>query len=129
MCKRGDVYFADLGENIGSCKQGGFRPVLVVSNNRANEHSPVITIVPLTARVYKKRQLPTHVFIPRWSAGLNKHSMALAEQVETIDKNRQKLLYSTQNIQDPKTKLFLYYLFRNCTLLKIAKVNIKINVI
>ena len=46
-----------------------------------------------------------------------------------IDKNRQKLLYSTQNIQDPKTKLFLYYLFRNCTLLKIAKVNIKINVI
>ena len=54
MCKRGDVYFADLGENIGSCKQGGFRPVLVVSNNRANEHSPVITIVPLTARVYKK---------------------------------------------------------------------------
>ena len=46
-----------------------------------------------------------------------------------LDKNRQKLLYSTQNIQDPKTKLFLYYLFRNCTLLKIAKVNIKINVI
>ena len=84
MCKRGDVFFADLGENIGSCKQGGFRPVLVVSNNRANEHSPVI------ARVYKKRQLPTHVFIPRWSAGLNKHSMALAEQVETIDKNRLK---------------------------------------
>ena len=75
---------------LGSCKQGGFRPVLVVSNNRANEHSPVITIVPLTARVYKKRQLPTHVFIPRWSAGLNKHSMALAEQVETIDKNRLK---------------------------------------
>ena len=90
MCKRGDVYFADLGENIGSCKQGGFRPVLVVSNNRANEHSPVITIVPLNSRVYKKRQLPTHVFIPRWSAGLNKHSMALAEQVETIDKNRLK---------------------------------------
>ena len=45
-----------------------------------------------------------------------------------IDKFRQistKLLYSTQNIQDPKTKLFLYYLFRSCTLLKIAKVNNK----
>ena len=86
MCKRGDVYFADLGENIGSCKQGGFRPVLVVSNNRANEHSPVITIVPLTARVYKKRQLPTHVFINRYEmVGLKRHGLVLAEQITSID--------------------------------------------
>ena len=56
-----------------------------MSNNRANEHSPVITVVPLTGRTYKKRFLPTHVFIPK-SCGLDRNSLALAEQVESIDK-------------------------------------------
>ena len=65
MCKRGDIYYVDFGEKDGS-KQGGVRPALVVS---------------------KKKYLPTHVQIPKGS-GLNKPSMALAEQVETLDKTR-----------------------------------------
>lgn len=85
MCKRGDIYFVDFGQNIDSNKQCGIRPAVIVSNNRANEHSPVITVVPLTSRVYKKRSLPTHVFIPK-SCGLDRNSLALAEQVESIDK-------------------------------------------
>ena len=85
MCKRGDIYFVDFGQNIESNKQCGIRPAVIVSNNRANEHSPVITVVPLTGRTYKKRFLPTHVFIPR-SCGLDRNSLALAEQVEAIDK-------------------------------------------
>ncbi len=80
MCKRGDIYYVDFGEKDGS-KQGGVRPALVVSNNKANKHSPVVTVVPLSARVWKKKYLPTHVQIPKGS-GLNKPSMALAEQVE-----------------------------------------------
>lgn len=63
MCKRGDIYYVDFGQNIDSNKQCGIRPAVIVSNNRANEHSPVITVVPLTSRTYKKRSLPTHVFI------------------------------------------------------------------
>ena len=85
MCKRGDIYFVDFGQNIDTCKQSGIRPAVIVSNNRANEHSPVITVVPLTGRTYKKRFLPTHVFIPK-SCGLDRNSLALAEQVESIDK-------------------------------------------
>lgn len=85
MCKRGDIYFVDFGQNIESNKQCGIRPAVIVSNNRANEHSPVITVVPLTGRTYKKRFLPTHVFIPK-SCGLERNSLALAEQVESIDK-------------------------------------------
>ncbi|MFR8846435.1 MAG: type II toxin-antitoxin system PemK/MazF family toxin [Waltera sp.] len=38
MCKRGDIYYVDFGEKDGS-KQGGVRPALVVSNNKANKHS------------------------------------------------------------------------------------------
>ena len=86
MCKRGDIYYVDFGEKDGS-KQGGVRPALVVSNNKANKHSPVVTVIPLSARVWKKKYLPTHVQIPKGS-GLNKPSMALAEQVETLDKTR-----------------------------------------
>jgi mRNA interferase MazF len=93
MYKRGDIYFVDFGENIDSCKQSGIRPAVIVSNNRANEHSPAITVVPLTSKTNKKRSLPTHVFIPRHrGTGLYKSGLALAEQVETIDK-RQLLDY------------------------------------
>lgn len=53
MCKRGDIYYVDFGEKDGS-KQGGVRPALVVSNNKANKHSPVVTVVPLSARVWKR---------------------------------------------------------------------------
>lgn len=89
MCKRGDIYYADLGSDFSSSIQNGTRPVLVVSNNLANTHSPVVTIIPLTARVQKKGGLPTHVSIPRWSgSGLPRSSVALAEQVRTIAKDQ-----------------------------------------
>ena len=85
--KRGDIYFVDFGNNHASHKQSGTRPAVVVSNNKANANSPVVTVVPLSARVWKRRYLPTHVFIPtKKGTGLSKPSMALAEQVETLDK-------------------------------------------
>lgn len=87
MCMRGDIYYADFGRYVGS-KQGGIRPALIVSNDKANVHSPVITVVPLTAKIGKKRFLPTHVLIPRSSgSGLTKNSLAMAEQVESLDKS------------------------------------------
>lgn len=87
MCRRGDIYYVDFGKEDGS-KQGGIRPALIVSNNKANKNSPVVTVVPLTARVWKKKYLPTHVRIA--GNGLRRPSMALAEQVETLDKSNLK---------------------------------------
>lgn len=85
--KRGDIYFVDFGNHQDSHKQSGTRPAIVVSNNKANANSPVVTVVPLSARVWKRRYLPTHVFIPiKKGIGLTRPSMALAEQVETLDK-------------------------------------------
>lgn len=86
MCKRGDIYYVDFGENHDSNKQSGIRPAVIVSNNKANINSPIVTVIPLTARVWKKKHLPTHVQIR--GGGLDKPSMALAEQVETLDKKR-----------------------------------------
>lgn len=87
-CKRGDIYYVNLGEKKGQgCIQSGVRPVVVISNNKANEHSQTITVVPLTSRVEKKKYLPTHVQIPLEGAeGLLKPSMALGEQVMPLDK-------------------------------------------
>jgi len=87
MCKRGVIYFVVFFYNHNSHKQSGLRPAIIVSNNKANANAPVITVVPLSARVWKRRYLPTHVFIPlKKGSGLDKPSMALAEQVETLDK-------------------------------------------
>lgn len=89
MCRRGDVYFADLGSDFSTSIQSGIRPVLIVSNDMANTHSPVITIVPLTGQVHKKEFLPTHVYIPKGcGAGLHRPSVALAEQVSAISKSQ-----------------------------------------
>ena len=84
--ERGDILICDLGYFPNSSIQDGVRPVVVVSNNKANQYSPVITVVPLTCRIHKKRYLPTHLFIHKDDqTGLNRHSMALAEQVTSID--------------------------------------------
>lgn len=89
MCMRGDIFFVDFGEHGNFHKQSGIRPAVIVSNNRNNRNSPVVTVVPLSARVWKKKYLPTHVQIPlSKSVGLDKPSMALAEQVETLDKTK-----------------------------------------
>lgn len=88
MYKRGEIYYVDFGNNLTSRRQCGFRPALIVSNDVANRHSPVITAIPITARANKKREQPTHVFLPRWAGyGLTKDSVALAEQLFTIDKS------------------------------------------
>lgn len=81
--KRGDVWVADLRGNIGS-EQGEARPVVVVQNNVGNRFSPTVTIVPLTSKL--KTNLPTHVLIN--DLFLTSPSIALVEQIRTIDKSR-----------------------------------------
>lgn len=84
--ERGDILMVNLGQVPGTSLQRGIRPVVVVSNNKANTHSPVVTVVPFTSRVYKKRYLPTHVFINRYEmVGLKRHGLVLAEQITSID--------------------------------------------
>ena len=54
MCKRGDIYYVDFGDDYRCSKQCGVRPAVVVSNNKANTFSPIITVVPLTSKIHKK---------------------------------------------------------------------------
>lgn len=83
----GDVFFADLGEYDGTCKQCGVRPVIVVSNNICNENSTIISVVPLTSQ--ERSQQPTHVVIqPDLSNGLSKSSTIKCEQITSICKTK-----------------------------------------
>lgn len=84
LIKRGQVRYAMLEPVLGS-EQGGRRPVIVVSNDMGNRHGPTVVVVPVTTG--PKPLLPTHVLVGG-RAGLEAHSIALCEQVRTIDKRR-----------------------------------------
>ena len=82
--KRGEIYYADLFDTIGS-EESGIRPVLILQNNIGNRHSNTTIIAPITSRRQDSTQ-PTHVNID--TEGLAKKSTVMLEQIRTIDKSR-----------------------------------------
>lgn len=80
---RDQIYYVyPRGYDYTGSEQGGSRPVIIVSNDVGNEYSSVVEVVFLTTR--EKKPLPTHVKII--SSG--QPSIALCEQIETVDKAR-----------------------------------------
>lgn len=84
MLTRGSIYIANLPKSMNSSVQGGLRPVIVVQNDAGNAHSPTVQVIPLTSRT--KKPLPIHVVVRGSACGLEKESIALTEQIQTIDK-------------------------------------------
>ena len=84
--RRGDIFLAELSGK-GS-QQTGVRPVIVYSNNTNNMFSPTLNVIPLSAEL---KSLCVHVLIE--GCGLREPSMALLEQITTINKTqvRQKI--------------------------------------
>ena len=78
---RGDIFYVNLSETVGSEERSG-RPAIIVSNRLCNKHSPVVEVVYLTCQ--HKPPLPTHVRID--SAG--RCSTALCEQITSVDISR-----------------------------------------
>lgn len=82
--KRGQIYYADLEPIFGS-EQGGIRPVLVLQNDQNNQSSPTTIIAPITCQ-HKAGSISTHVYLNH--PALDLRSIALLEQIRTIDKQR-----------------------------------------
>ena len=80
----GEKYDAGLSPVIGS-EQGGYRPVLILQNNKGNKYSTTVIVAPISSRI-TKNDLPTHVLIE--TDFLEKKSVILLEQIRTIDKKR-----------------------------------------
>lgn len=83
--KRGDVWLADFSLAIGS-EQTGVRPCVVLQNNLGNKFSPTIIVAAVSTKVQKV--LPTHVRLNPLTCGLKSDSIALMEQIRTIDRAR-----------------------------------------
>ena len=76
---RGEIYYVYPSSGVGSEQSAG-RPAIVVSNDKANQHSPVIEMVYLTTQ--PKNSLPTHVDI----TSAERPSIALCEQIHSVSK-------------------------------------------
>ena len=111
IIKRGDIYYAELNPVIGS-EQGGTRPVLIISNDIGNKHSPTVIIAAITSRVHTKAKLPTHTAVSNYE-GLDKDSIILLEQIRTIDKQR--------------LKQYIPYFSTICTITLIKELNISVS--
>ena len=81
--KKGDIIFVENNNITESGIQGNSRPWLVISNNKFNQFSPVLTCVALTT---KCKASPVHLFLHK-TLGLPRNSYVLCEQIQTISKN------------------------------------------
>lgn len=87
IIKRGNIYYADLGEPEGSV-QGGVRPVVVIQNDVGNRFSSTVIVVAITSS-HKKNLQPTQILLnTAYYPGLKRNSIILAEQPRTINKFR-----------------------------------------
>ena len=79
----GEIWMCNIETREGSV-QSGYRPVFILSNDKNNEYSPTLNIIPITTKM-NKRRLPVHVEL--WSYkefGLKAPSTMLVEQIMTI---------------------------------------------
>ena len=84
--KRGEIYLATLDPVVGK-EISKTRPVVVVSNDKNNEFSGTVTILPVTSQNLSKIY-PFEVLLPKGSGKLPKDSKVKADQIRTLDKSR-----------------------------------------
>ena len=110
IVKCGEIWMCELPENSGSV-QSGLRPVLVISNDKNNEHSPILNIIPMTTKI-NKRNLPCHVVLEDFKQyGLLETTTIMVEQTTSI--NKSCLRFKIGKIDDAET------LIRICVAMKI----------
>ncbi len=84
--KRGGIYLASLDPVVGK-EISKTRPVVVVSNDKNNDFSSTVTILPVTSKNIQKIY-PFEVFLKKGKANLPKNSKVKADQIRTLDKSR-----------------------------------------
>jgi len=78
-----EVYMCDLG--IGEdCIQGGKRNVLIIQNNKGNQHSPNVSILPISSKCKFNHM---HILLEK-ELGFERDSYALSEMPLTVSKRR-----------------------------------------
>ena len=86
IIRRGDVYLARLGNE--SQEGQSEIPVIVVSRDSLNQNSPIIVVLPVVGKAGRKRIYPSQLGIRAGDGGIATDSIALGEQVRSIDASR-----------------------------------------
>ena len=84
--KRGFIYLAALDPVIGK-EIAKTRPVAVISNDKNNEFSGTVTVLPITSKNLRKIY-PFEVHLSKGTGNLPKNSKVKADQIRTLDKSR-----------------------------------------
>jgi len=84
--RRGEVWLVDFPNRPDDPHLP--RPAVVISNDRHNEFSPTVIVVPIFNDADFKRLLPSHIPLAKGTAGLIKDSRVLCEHLASVDKNR-----------------------------------------
>ena len=85
--RQGEIWNANLNPTEGS-EQAGFRPVIIISGNLANEFAPVILCCPLTTKLKHYKGNP--ILEPNTQNGLGSTSEAMVIHLRSIAKSRLK---------------------------------------
>jgi len=86
IIKRGGIYLSALDPVIGK-ELSKTRPVVVVSNDKNNEFSGTVTILPITSKNIEK-VYPFEILLQKATGNLPKNSKVKADQIRTLDKSR-----------------------------------------
>jgi len=84
LIRRGDIYWVDLPDSKGR-EIKDTHPALVVSNDRQNNASPLIVIIPITSL-----KAGDEVFFFQAPITLEKKSVILVDQIRTLDRDKFK---------------------------------------
>lgn len=85
--RRGDIFWADLGEPVGS-EPGYRRPILVIQDDDFNVSKIATVIVLSITSNLELRKFPGCVFLKDNETGLDRDSVANCTQIRTIDRIR-----------------------------------------
>jgi mRNA interferase MazF len=86
VIRRGELWWADLGEPIGSLAAKR-RPVLVVSSDRFNETRIATVLVAMITSSLGLERMPGNVLITRNVSGLPKDSVVNVSALATVNKS------------------------------------------
>ncbi len=84
--RRGEVYLVTFDPTIGSEIQRT-RPAIIMQNDVANRHSPITIVAAITSQ-FEEPLYPTEVLITPPEGGLTTPSVALLNQIRSIDRRR-----------------------------------------
>ena len=84
--RRGEVYLVTFDPTVGSEIQRT-RPALIIQNDIANRNSPITIVAAITSQ-FTEPLYPTEVLITPPDGGLTTASVALLNQIRSIDRRR-----------------------------------------